>query len=49
MPFVFAANGRAFYPQIATQSGILHRDVRRATNAARLLEGWQTPEGMTVD
>lgn len=47
VPFIFATNGRAFYPQIATQSGIWHRDVRRATNAARPLEGWPTPEGLS--
>jgi type I restriction enzyme R subunit len=46
VPFVFATNGRGFYPQFATQSGIWFRDLRRATNAARPLEGWPTPEGL---
>jgi len=46
VPFVFATNGRAFYPQFATQSGIWHRDVRSATNGARPLEGWPTPDGL---
>jgi type I restriction enzyme, R subunit len=46
VPFVFATNGRGYYPQFATQSGIWFRDVRRATNAARPLEGWPTPDGL---
>jgi type I restriction enzyme R subunit len=45
-PFIFATNGRSYYPQLATQSGIWFRDVRRPTNAARALEGWPTPEGL---
>ncbi|MEM8557884.1 MAG: type I restriction-modification system endonuclease [Bacteroidota bacterium] len=47
VPFIFATNGRAFYPQFATASGIWFRDVRRATNAARALEAWPTPEGLS--
>ena len=46
MPFVFSTNGRSYYPQFATQSGIWFRDVRRAANGARPLEGWPTPEGL---
>ena len=45
-PFAFAANGRGFFPQFPTQSGIWFRDLRRTTNAARPLEGWPTPEGL---
>ncbi|WP_420392111.1 type I restriction-modification system endonuclease [Acuticoccus sp.] len=47
VPFVFATNGRGYYPQFHTQSGIWFRDVRRSTNGARPLEGWPTPEGLT--
>ena len=47
VPFIFATNGRSFYPAIATQSGIWFRDTRDATNASRALEGWFTPKGLT--
>lgn len=46
-PFLFSTNGRSYYPQFATQSGIWFRDVRRPANGARALEGWPTPEGLT--
>ncbi|MFD1342956.1 type I restriction-modification system endonuclease [Litorisediminicola beolgyonensis] len=45
-PFIFATNGRSFYPAIATQSGIWFRDTRDAKNASRALEGWFTPKGL---
>jgi type I restriction enzyme R subunit len=47
VPFIFASNGRSYYPALATQSGIWFRDTRNDTNAARALEGWFTPEGLT--
>ena len=46
-PFVFATNGRAFSPQLPTQSGVWFRDVRSPTNASRALEAWPTPKGLT--
>lgn len=46
-PFAFATNGRAFFPQLRTQSGSWFRDRRRVTNPARPLEGWPTPDGLT--
>jgi len=45
-PFVFSTNGRSYYPQFATQSGIWFRDVRLPGNGARALERWPTPEGL---
>lgn len=45
-PFVFSSNGRGYFPQLRTQSGIWFRDVRRPTNGARPLEGWPTPAGL---
>lgn len=45
-PFIFATNGRSFYPAMATQSGIWFRDTRDVTNASRALEGWFTPKGL---
>ena len=46
VPFVFSSNGRGYFPQLRTQSGIWFRDVRRPTNGARPLEGWPTPAGL---
>ncbi|UWQ20122.1 type I restriction-modification system endonuclease [Jannaschia sp. W003] len=46
-PFLFASNGRSYYPAMKTQSGIWFRDTRVPTNGARALEGWITPEGLT--
>lgn len=46
VPFIFASNGRSYYPTIPTQSGIWFRDTRLDRNAARALEGWITPEGL---
>ncbi|SEI39726.1 type I restriction enzyme, R subunit [Cribrihabitans marinus] len=45
-PFIFATNGRSYYPAMATQSGIWFRDTRDETNASRALEGWFTPKGL---
>lgn len=47
VPFIFATNGRSFYPAMATQSGIWFRDTREETNASRALEGWFTPKGLS--
>jgi type I restriction enzyme, R subunit len=46
VPFVFAANGRAYLKQIETESGIWFRDTRRAANHRRGLPRWYTPEGL---
>jgi len=46
-PFIFASNGRSYYPALETQSGIWFRDTRVAKNAARALEGWFSPEGLS--
>ncbi len=46
LPFCFATNGRAFIRQIQQKSGIWWRDCRHATNQARALESWYTPEGL---
>lgn len=47
LPFCFATNGRPFVRQIQQKSGIWWRDCRHATNRARPLESWYTPEGLT--
>ncbi len=46
VPFVFAANGRAYLKQIETESGIWFRDTRRNANHRRALVTWPTPEGL---
>lgn len=46
VPFVFATNGRPYLAQLDTKSGILFRDVRRATNQRRAIAGWYSPEGL---
>ena len=45
-PFAFSANGRGYFPQFRTQSGIWFRDLRKQTNGARPLEGWPSPDGL---
>lgn len=47
VPFVFAANGRAYLKQIETESGIWFRDTRRSVNHRRALIDWPTPDGLT--
>ena len=46
LPFCFATNGRPFIRQIQQKSGIWWRDCRHATNHARAIESWYTPEGL---
>lgn len=47
IPFLFATNGRPFLRQLLTASGIWFLDARSATNQARPLEGWYSPDGLT--
>jgi type I restriction enzyme, R subunit len=49
VPFVFATNGRSYLKQIETESGIWFRDVRKATNRRRALDGWKTPDGLAAE
>lgn len=46
IPFAFSTNGRPFLRQMETLSGIWFRDLRRATNLRRPLEGWYSPKGL---
>lgn len=48
LPFIFSANGRPYWRQIATESGIWFRDVRRPDNLGRALDGFYTPEGLAA-
>lgn len=46
VPFLYSTNGRPYFKQLETKSGIWFQDVRRKTNHARALMGWPTPEGL---
>jgi type I restriction enzyme, R subunit len=46
VPFLFATNGRPYFEQLQTKSGIWALDARRKTNRAGPLPGWATPEGL---
>src|SRR5690606_2097219 len=46
VPFVYATNGREYFKQIETESGVWFRDVRKSTNLERPLSNWHTPEGL---
>lgn len=47
IPFLFATNGRPYLKQIKTKSGIWFLDGRVASNNARPLETWYTPNGLS--
>jgi len=46
VPFVFATNGRAFFPQLKERSGIWFAPLHRPAEPPRPLAGWYTPEGL---
>ena len=46
IPFLYSTNGRPWFKQLDTKSGIWFHDVRRNTNLPRALMGWPTPEGL---
>lgn len=46
VPFLFATNGRRYLKQIETKSGIWFRDVRKADNPDKALQGWISPQGI---
>lgn len=45
VPFLFASNGRKYFEQWETKSGIWFRDVR-SKSKSRALRGWYSPEGL---
>lgn len=47
VPFVFATNGRKYFKQIETKSGIWFLDLRESANAPKALQGWISPQGLT--
>ena len=46
VPFLYATNGRPWFKQLDTKSGIWFQDVRRNTELPRPLMGWPTPDGL---
>lgn len=46
IPFVFSCNGRPYIKQLAEQSGIWFRDVRKGSNIAKPLQQFYSPEGL---
>ena len=46
VPFLFASNGRKYFEQWETKSGIWFRDVRTKL-PSHALRGWYSPEGLT--
>ncbi len=46
VPFLYATNGRPYFEQFKTKSGIWALDARRKTNRAAPLTGWPSPEAL---
>lgn len=46
VPFVFAANGRKYFPQWPEKSGVWLKDARLTVNDRRALRGWPSPDGL---
>ena len=46
VPFLFAANGRKYFPQWPEKSGVWFKDARVTVNDRRALRGWPSPQGL---
>ncbi len=46
VPFLYATNGREWFQQLTTKSGIWFVDARKTTNLPYALPTWQTPSGL---
>lgn len=46
VPFTFATNGRPYFEQFKTKSGIWFLDLREPSNAPVALHGWISPDGI---
>lgn len=46
VPFIFSTNGRPYFDQLPTKSGIWFQDVRKETNRSKPLRDWYSPEGL---
>lgn len=45
-PFVFSCNGRPYFKQLAEQSGVWFRDVRKPSNLKKPLQDFYSPQGL---
>ena len=48
VPFLFAANGRCYFPQWPTKSGVWMKDARKTVSDREPLRGWPSPAGIQV-
>lgn len=46
VPFTFATNGRPYFEQFKTKSGIWFLDLREPSNVPAALHGWISPDGI---
>ncbi len=46
VPYLLASNGRPYLAQLEEESGVWFLDVRAATNHARAMQGFVSPEGL---
>ncbi len=46
VPFIFSTNGRAYFEQLKTKSGIWFQDMRKVTNRAYPLRGFYSPASL---
>lgn len=46
VPFIFSTNGRTYFEQLKTKSGIWFQDIRNSSNFAYPLRAWYSPEGL---
>lgn len=46
VPFTFATNGRPYFEQFKTKSGIWFLDLREPSNVPTALHGWISPDGI---
>ncbi len=46
VPFLFATNGRKYFKQLETKSGIWFLDARKSHNISQALQGFMSPDGI---
>ena len=46
VPFAYSCNGRPYVPQLAEMSGTWFRDLRSASNSARSVQAFHSPDGL---
>ncbi|OKL46127.1 type I restriction-modification system endonuclease [Boudabousia liubingyangii] len=46
VPFVFSSNGRPYFEQLATHSGVWFKDLRNPLSPPHAMRGWPSPMGL---